>query len=406
MSETIRVAETQLHKLQGEFPEVPTYPHVNTDLLYKGDSEPFHITLPIAEIGRVSGNGLEYDEALVNSIAEQMQAGVGGIRGHIPDEQLANAFPVDAVLWVGHQRDGNLLYAKGYIPPGETREDVRRKKAVGGSIATSIFGQAVRETQQNNKKGWRARQFQLEQIDLAPTKRAALANRKGFVITRETMQEDRMPEVITVADVPETLREQIILASETARKAERVAEMEQQVAELRQYANIVAEIRTVLGPDTDISKTVTEYHNAMLRLTEMLGIKEFANVTVRVEEMHETVAEFKRQQFEGAVNGQIAELTKWEPKTDDGKKRVEAFRASFRRALVSELKDERAPEKIAETAKTLWDGEFQYLAETIVAALSGPAALVNGKFTPKTEPTAGRLSDEELKTAANRFAHN
>lgn len=424
MTERITISETRLQPLKGEYPEVATYPHVDITLLYQGDDDPFHVTLPIAEIGRVSDNGLVYDRELVTAIAEQMSGGAGGIRGHIPDDELSTAYPIDEVHWIGHQLVGETLWAKGYLPPGQNRDDVRRKKARGGNIATSIFGDAVKEliaipegrVSESNRgtQTWRARNFQLEQIDLAPTKRAALKNRKGFQITRE-MQEGEMPdvkEIVTAADVPQHIREQIVRESEVAKKAERVSELEKQntdlqtqVKELAQYKSIVAEIRTTLGENADIPTLVAEYYGAVSKLTTMLGVKDVASISVRVEEMQTVVAEFEKKAFDGAVETQVAELTNWKTTTVDGQKKVDTFRKNFKRTLVAELGSERAPEKIAEVAKVLWDGEYSILGQAIVAELGGPAALVGGKVNPALSggSQSGRMTDEERESEGKRF---
>lgn len=414
MPDRVTIAETQLQPLKGEWPDVPTYPHVDSDLLYEGDASPFHVTLPIAEIGRVSGNGLEYDTELVTAIAEQMSSGAGGIRGHIPDEQLSTAYPVDDVHWIGHLMQGNTLWAKGYIPPGANREDIRMKKARGGNIATSIFGDAVRELSSGSKgKGkptWKARNFQLEQIDLAPTKRAALKNRQGFVITRE--MEGEMPgfENMTLADVPQTIREQIIAETEAAEKLQKVAEMETEnaalkaeVAEMRQSASIVAEIRTFIpGNDADLPKRVQEYHTVMNKLAEMLGVKEFANITVRVEEMHEKIAELETTQFEGAVDSKVAELTNWNVTSEANKAKVAAFRKNLRRNVVIELGAERAPEKIAEISQKLWDEEYSVMGAALVAEMGGPAAIVGGKANP-TPANGSKTAEQREAEAREKF---
>jgi len=417
MPDRVTIAETQLQPLKGAFPDVPTYPHVDTDLLYQGDeANPFHVILPIAEIGRVSANGLEYDEELVSAIAEQMSSGAGGIRGHIPDEQLSTAYPVDDVHWIGHKMVGSTLWAKGYIPPGPTREDIRMKKARGGNIATSIFGDAVKELdQKGGRKTWKARQFQLEQIDLAPTKRAALKNRRGFVITRE-MEGEEMPDVrdiTSIAEVPVAIREQIIKESDLAKKAERVSELETKVAELEtkvaeqaQWKQIVMEIRTTIGKDTDTAAAVAEYHSVGTKLAEMLGV-DFSNVTITVQEMHEAVKEFKRKEFEGAVDTKIAEFTNWNASTDPNKAKVANFRKTFRRAVLTELGSERAADKIAEVATKLWGEEFELLGKSVVAELGGPSAFVPGRENPKPESNqTGRMTDDELKAVGKKFVPN
>lgn len=412
MSDRIPISEVQIHSLKGKFPTVETYAHVNTDLLYQGDDNTFHITLPISEIGRVSDNGLAHDDELQATIISFMEQGVGGLRGHIPDGQENTAFPLDVVHWVGHKQDGGVLWAKGYIPPGTTRDDIRRKIARGGSIGTSIYGSAIKETvtQNGKKKTWRARQFELESIDLAPAKRAALRMEHGVKITKEMSEEGDMPEkneVVSVADVPVAIREQIIRESAVAAKAERVAELEKvngdlttQVAELATYKSIVAEIRTTLGKDADTVQMVAQYHGMATKLAEMLNVP-FTNIESRVQEMHEQVVELKKTTFNTAVDSKIAELTDWTPKTDDGKKKVAAFRANLRRAVLAEMSGEQDAEKIAETANKLWDAEFSTLAESVVAQLGGPAALVGSK--PPVIPAGVAATDEQLNEWAGRY---
>lgn len=418
MTERITIAESRFHKLKGDFPEVPTYPHVDTDLLYQGDPDPFHIVLPIAEIGRISKNGLEYDTALVSAIAEQLQSGVGGIRGHIPDDSLSTAYPLDAVLWIGHSQQGDTLYAKGYIPPGDNREDIRRKKAVGGTVGTSIFGNAIKETSQTKKRStWRAKEFKLEQVDLAPSQRAALENQRGFLITREMQEGEDMPdirEITSAADVPQAIREQIIAESEAGKKLARVSEMETRISELEtqlaeqaQYKSIVAEIRTTLGANSDIPTLVAEYYNAVSKLTTMLGVQDVASISVRVEEMQTVVAEYAQKAFEGAVDTKVAELTsKLDAKTDAGKAKVAAFRKTLRSAVVAQLGGEKSTEKIAEIGDKVWGDGFELISQSIVAELVGPAALVGGRDNPKPEGSgSSKISDEELKKNAQQYAH-
>lgn len=416
MTERITIAESRFHTLKGDFPDIQVYPHIDKDLLYQGDPDPFHVVLPIAEIGRISKNGLEYDTELVAAIAEQLQSGIGGIRGHIPDENLGTAYPMDAVLWVGHSQQGDTLYAKGYVPPGDNREDIRRKKAVGGTIGTSIFGSAVKETSQSKKRStWRAKEFKLEQVDLAPSQRAALENRRGFLITREMQEGEDMPdvrEITSAADVPQAIREQIIAESEAGKKLARVSELETkvteleaQVAEQAQYKSIVAEIRTTLGANSDIPTLVAEYYNAVSKLTTMLGVQDVASISVRVEEMQTVVAEYAKKAFEGAVDSKVAELTDWKPASDDAKKKVEAFRKNFRRTLVGELGSERSAEKIAETAAKLWDDEFSVIGQSIVKELAGPSAIIGGKDNPKPEGSgSSKIADEDLKKNAQKYA--
>jgi len=408
-----RIAETLYGPLKGDYPkDIPTYPSVDTELLYEGDDKPFHVVLPIAEVGRISENGLLYDEALVNAIAEQLP-GSGGIRGHIPSDQISSAFPVDAVHWIGHVIQENVLWGKGYIPPGETREDVRRRKARGGNLGTSIFGDAIKETtDKTNKRGnkvWRARNFQLETLDLAHDKRASLRQKRGFAIVGETEGYPQM-ENMTVADVPQNIREQIIRGYETEEKAQRVAELEQklqtaeervkvaeaQVAEAASWKSIVAEIRSTIGKDTDTVQIIAEYHNQITKLAEMLGVP-FSNITVKVEEMHEQVAEMKEAAFEGAVVAEVEKRTAWKVNNPKVQEQVKAFRNSFKKAILAEMGDERATERIAETATGLWDSEYSLIAQGLLTTLGGPAAAIGGK-SPAIEQRVD-LDVPETRTA-------
>lgn len=404
----IRVQEYSFASLKGEFPKVETYPHVDVTLLTEGDTDPLYLTLPIAEIGRVSENGLLYDSELVQAITEQMQQGKGGIRGHLKEDELNTAFPTDDVYWVGHQLVGEMLWAKGYIPPGKNRDDIRRKKATGGRVATSIFGDAVRETadQVKGKKTWRARQFRLEQIDLAPAGRAALRMSGHMQLTQE-MTEGNMPDEIKITDVPETIREQII---QEAGLRSRVSELETQVkgvakvlnvsieevpakvAELVQYQRIVAEISANIDPKQDVVQVFTAYQNSITKLAEMLGVP-YTNITLRVEQMHEQIAEMKKKEFDGAVDTKVSEMTPWQTKDPKAQEKLNAFRRNFKNTILTGLKGATETTKVAEVAQSVWDADFKPLAEMLVRELGGPPAIVGGS-TP--DGASAKFSDEQI----------
>lgn len=401
MNDLVKVEIRETHNFKGNFPEVATYDHVDTAMLYEGDEKPFHITLPIAEVGRRSTNDILYDEELVTEIAAQLP-GLGGGRGHVPEGQEDSAYPLDAVDWVGHKLENGVLWAKGYVPPGQDREDIRRKKARGGNIGTSIYGHAVKEMD-GKQRGYRLRKLDLEKVDLAPHKRASLKHMRGFEITREMETEGYMPvEINSVADVPESIREQIIRDAKVRVDASRVSELETEngklkteVAEMRQYATIVGEIRQTLGKDTDVIAAFTEYHNQIGKIAEMLGVP-YTNISVRVEEMHEQIAEMKKREFGALVDTTIAEFTDWEVRSDEAKKQLEAFRKTIRRSVIAELGVERKPEKVKEIATKLWEDEFSIQAEMYRDSLAGPSALVGGK---RNKTDAQPYASDEARTA-------
>ncbi len=415
-----RISESKLHSFKGKFPDVPTYPHVDTELLYQGDAAPFHITLAIAKVGEISGNGLVYDEELVTAIESQLP-GLGGIRGHQREDDLSYGFPFDAVDWIGSVRVGETLWAKGYVPPSDTREDIRRRMARGAGIGTSVFGDALRETLNGGK--WRAKEFKLDSLDLGKPGRVARRVGSGaFKITSEFMEEDNsMGDTnITLNDVPQSVREQIVREAQVHADAARVGELntriselqnektqletqvteaKQQVAEAATYKTICTEIQATIGKDTDTVQIVTEYHLMATKLAELMGVP-YTNITVKIQEMHESLAEFKTKAFEGSVDAKISELTNWNVTKDENKVKVANFRKGLKRAVLSELKGATEDEKVTETLKTLWADEYQSLGESLVKEFGGPSAIVGGKGNqlPAQRPNQQQIDEARART--------
>ena len=370
----MRISETSITQFRGAVPEVPTFETVDTATLYEGDDKPFHITLKIAEVGRKSKNGLHYDAELVDSIERQIREGVGGIRGHLRPDEASTAFPTDDVLWIGVQRLGRDLWAKGYIPPGHTREDIRRKKAVGQGIGTSIFGMGNREAVKGG--GYKLTSFQLEQLDLAPAKRAALELNSPVAITAE-MEGNDMPEErnVTVTDVPQAVREQIIREAQVQASAERVSEMETRLSE--------AQAR--------ISELEVERTTATSRIAELEG---------QVAQRQTRIAELEQIAFDRSLSDIIAEqVATWNASTENAKHTRDALLKQLKRAVVLELGDKRDEPAIRETVQRVWDAEFKAIAESVVASLAGPAAVVS-KPASNSGQTVG---DDELNRLATRF---
>lgn len=339
-------------EFRGDFPEIAIDPRVDQDALFSRDEDPFFVTLPIARVGETSANGLHYDEALVETIREQM-VGRGGIMGHISDDERDTAFPIEDVDWVGAQQENGTLWGKAYIPPGKVREFVRRLKARGGRLATSIYGPyASRE--ELGDGAYRLMGFQLETLDLAPPDRAALNLGGRFTVTAqmigETTEEDQDSEEemeraqliaeLTVADLPDTLREQVIAEHQAE------ADTENRIAELESERD-------------DAQK--------------------------RAQELETQVSEFQAHQFEAAVDGVIAELVDWKVQGDDAEKRVKMVKDQLKNRILSEIGDDRDAEKLPGVAKEIWESDdMKLLAETVRDALSGGPAVVGGRRAPRT----------------------
>lgn len=333
------VLEYSVGEFRGGFPDVPIADGVNMDELRALDSDPVFITLPVVpKVGAVSKNGLLYDEALVNSIETQINTKrPGGRFGHLKEDERDTAYPIPEGMWLGAKREGDTLWAKAYVH-GAAREHVKRLKAVGGSIATSIYGKGQYE--QTEKKGVRRLvNFSLESLDFAPPERAALGYAAAPIVTSEMEQEnpdmDRNQIIaeLTVGDIPAAIREQI-----------------------------VAEFRTqVQDRDTVIAT------------------------------LKEQVVEFQRQKFETAVDAKVAELTAWNVTDEAAKVKLEALRRTLRSRIVMELAGD--ADKLSTVAETVW-ADLKPLAETVRDALAGPPAIVGVKA-----PRSRQWRDELAKKA-------
>lgn len=360
---TDRLHEYVIAEFKGEFPQIATDTRVDVAALTADDPKPFFVTLPVARLGEVSENGLLYDEELVTAIESQM-VGRGGIMGHLKEADRPTAFPVEDVDWVGMQRVGNTSWAKGYIPPGEAREFVRRLMARGGKLATSIYGPMRREPLRNGT--WRAREFRLESLDLAPADRAALRLGGEFAVTSEmeteSEQEQDMPtkdEILaelTAQELPGGLREQVIAEYQAqARTTETIAELEQSVSDR----------------DTVIS------------------------------ELRGQLTQVREREFDSALTGIVAEFVTLSATSEQGKTRVDALRRMFRGQVLAELGAERDPDKAREVAERVWSEQFQVIAETVRDALAGPAAAV-GSNRPQRAPLED--TPETRAKARSQFA--
>lgn len=148
------------------------------------------------------------------------------------------------------------------------------------------------------------------------------------------MTKEELIAELTADDVPASLREQIVNGwQEENQHEDRIAELEEQV-----------EDRDTL-----------------------------------INELQDRLAEHKVKEFNATLDNHIAELVDWNVDGEEAEGKVDAFRRTLRARILAEMEDdERDPEKVEEIAAEVWD-EMKPLAETLRAALSGPAAVVSGK---------------------------
>jgi hypothetical protein len=171
--------EMVVTELRGSYPSnIPYMPDVNIEELTAGDTDPLFLTLPIGQVDSRSGNKRFYNEEWIQELERQtISERAIGIMGHIKPEDRASAFPDEAIHWVGVQREGNLLWGKGYVPPGSARDRIKRYKATGRKIATSIYASAQGVWNQGiDAYVMQAKTMRLSQIDIAPYDRAGVSS--------------------------------------------------------------------------------------------------------------------------------------------------------------------------------------------------------------------------------------
>jgi len=177
-------------------PAVPLAPGIDLAALTAGDDNPLFVTLPIAQVG-TSRNGRYYDAAVVAEIAAQVNRDrPGGILGHISEGERATRYDRPEVLWVGAVVRGDVAYGRGYIPPyaTATRDFLRRAKAAGHGVGTSIYGQ----WQQVHDTALGALRVltggTLESIDFVPPTRAGMRFPGGMTLASELfVDQPRVP---------------------------------------------------------------------------------------------------------------------------------------------------------------------------------------------------------------------
>jgi hypothetical protein len=177
IQEMVRAQDTMVvWELRGSYPDVAIAKDVDYKLLTQGDDDPMFVTLPIGKAGVTSGNHLHYGEDFVQELERQvLENKPVGLMGHLREEDRASEFPAEAVHWVGAKRVGELLWGKGYVPPGEARDRIRRYKAQGKKIATSIDAFLDRVWDKAiNAYRVTGNTLTLNQIDIAPADRAGI----------------------------------------------------------------------------------------------------------------------------------------------------------------------------------------------------------------------------------------
>lgn len=316
-------------EFKGGYPDVPTAAGVDVDALTAGDEDPFFVTLPVAELDVTSANKIYFDADLVKAIERQIsEKRPVGLMGHIPADERATAFPIPVIHWVGAARQGKTVWGKGYIPPGEVREFVRRLKSTGAKIATSIYGIGD-HTWDSARGAWSLSNFVLESIDLAPPERASVQTLA--VVPKVTAEMARVRE--TPMEGTDMDRLEIIKAL-TAEDARLLPDaVRQAVLSADGAGGVVAEMRTALGLD--------DKGNVVDALKVLAAERDALRQEVVAGAIREAVAEVKVDSMRGIVS-ELIQARK--PQSKDDVKRIaaevldsEAVKAQLQAAVVSEM---------------------------------------------------------------------
>lgn len=321
-------------------PAVPTAACVNLPALTDGDPEPVFVTLAVAELDRVSRNGLLYDDALLDNLAQTVP-GKWGIFGHIPEREADSAFPKPEVYWVGALREGPLVWAKGYVPPGPARDAVKRLTAAGSGIATSIYG--LGRTEQVTERAYRLVEFQLQQLDFAPADRAALQLENKPVLTKEFDMSDTPDQIHADRQTPR-IAELEALQQQIAERQARIAELEARVEEMR----------------------------------------------ARAEQAEQQVAELRAQIWERTVRDFVTQKLNLPVRTDEAQRQLGVLTEMLCEALKNEQ-----PDNLENAYQHLWRTRFQVLAEAVIRSAMGPNAVVSP--AGRADDWRSKLVEEALK---------
>lgn len=339
-------------ELRGSYPNVPIAPDVDYSALVAGDPDPVFVSLPIGKANSTSGNKRYYDEAWLQELERQTLAGRPiGLFGHLSDAQRATEFPPEAVHWVGAIQENGVLWGKAYVVPGEARDRLRRYKAQGKSIATSIDATA-NGVWDESLQAYRmdAKTLKLAQIDIAPADRAGIAALARVPVLTTEMQQDEPP-ATDAGEKQET---------DTVDKLQVINEMTADDARLLPEPVRAAVLATVQAPP-EVAQ--------LAGIRELLGLDAKADVAAAITEMRRVQTEQAKQ----AVATRITELVTAGVKIEDA------------RPLVTELVQARNPQTPAD-AETAYNAVIA--SESVTKMLA--ARVVETMGPPQRTPVAGK----------------
>ena len=339
-----------IFEFRGQYPTVPITEGVDYEALIASDTDPLFVTMPIGKAGSTSANKRHYDEEFIIELEKQViQKRPIGLMGHLKDEDRKTEFPSEAVHWVGAVREADMLWGKGYVPPGSVRDRILRYKASGRSLATSIDAQASGAWDKDlGAMKMDGKSLNLSQIDFAPADRAGIAALAIVPQLSREMDED--------SGSDEGQKDSIMDFTVEAFK-----EMKPEHAVILPEAVRTAILETIQAP-VEVAQ--------MAEIRETLQLKDDADVNARVKE----ILTEKSEQLQSQISAKVTELV-------DAGIKLESARPIVKRYIELE-----APKTVA-AVQECYDKVIadEAITELLKSQVDGAGPEHKGTKTPSTE---------------------
>lgn len=271
----VRESFLNVSELRGSYPSIA----LPDGMAEQFGEDAMFVTLPIGKVDARSRNGRTYTREAVQAIVDAINTNKPeGRWGHLRDEDRPYTYEAPAIRWLAAIIDMNgVAWAKGVPVTAEAREHFRIAKIAGSRVGTSVYGFGRMD-------GDRVVDFELETIDLAAPDRVGIPETAAEpMITKETNEDDDMGD-ITLNDVPEDVRQQIIEQAGQKQDLARLSELETSVTTLREQVQTLTSERDAARGEA--STLLVSYAKA--QIAEQVKLEPVRKLVERVVGIKET----------------------------------------------------------------------------------------------------------------------
>lgn len=270
-------------ELRGSYPDLKLPVDIDMDgLAIDLGFRPKLVTLPVGRVDGVSNNGRIYTEQAVRDLVDVVnRERLEGAWGHMRDEDRPYVYVPPAIRWVYAELIDGTAWGLGIPLDDETDKYFRAAARMNAKVGTSVYGLG-------NARGNKVTEFKgAEKIDIADPTRVGIP--ETAAIPKISEQDGSQMDKITINDVPEAVRQQILEQHNSKQDGERISEMQTQISELQgQISTLTTERDAARG---EASKLLVTYAKATIaeqvqlepvrKLVErMVGIREQENGAV------------------------------------------------------------------------------------------------------------------------------